>query len=242
MYSKPASNPGRDSLICLVLAIVTLVAFWPVGRFGFVNYDDWNYVLRNPNVQAGINVDSIRWAFFSTYSGNWHPVTWLSHMLDCILFGLKAGGHHWMNLGFHILNTGLLFLVLRRMTAAVWRCALVAGLFALHPLHVESVVWISERKDVLSGLFFMLTLLCYAKAVKGGKWQVTGTEEIVREPFMSRVTCHMSPFYWLAVCFFALGLMSKAMLVTLPFFLLLLDFWPLGRMSEFGVRNSELNK
>ncbi len=224
----------RDIFICLVLAGITLAGFWPAGRLGFTSYDDQEYVVKNPHVQAGITADSVGWAFTTTHTGNWHPVTWLSHMLDCQLFGLKASGHHGMNLGFHTANVVLLFLVLRRMSGAVWRSALVAALFAVHPLRVESVAWISERKDVLSGLFMMLTLLCYAKAVTSVRCQVSGAEKAIRPPIMSRVTGHVSLFYWLAVLFFALGLMSKPMLVTLPLILLLLDFWPLGRISGFG--------
>ena len=205
----------RESLIGIVLLVITLIAFWPVGHLGFILFDDHHYVTENPNVQAGITADSIRWAFTTTHAGNWHPVTWLSHMLDCQLFGLKASGPHWVNLGFHIANTLLLFLVLREMCGAVWRSAFVAALFALHPTHIQSVAWISERKDVLSAFFFLLTLLAYARYVEKSK---------VQSP-KSKV------FYGLALIFFALGLMSKPMLVTLPVILLLLDFWPLGRLS-----------
>ncbi len=254
----------RNLFICLLLAGITLFAFWPVGNLGFIVLDDPVYVSDNPNVQHGFTADSITWAFSTAHTGNWHPVTWLSHMLDYQLFGPKAAGHHWMNLALHIANTLLLFIVLGKMTALdsakdggpktlpwdpVWGSALIAALFALHPLRIESVAWISERKDVLSAFFFLLTLLCYATAVArgegrvaGGKGQGAENKALTSSPDSPLATRHPSLFYWLAVCFFALGLMSKPMLVTLPVILLLLDFWPLGRISEFGARSSELNK
>ena len=210
----------REIPIGLALAVITLVAFWPIGRLGFINYDDNFYVTKNPHVQAGITVEGIRWAFTAVDAGNWHPVTWLSHMLDCQLFGLKASGPHWVNLGFHIANTLLLYVVLRQMTQAVWRSVLVAALFALHPTHVQSVAWVSERKDVLSALFFMLTLLMYARYA---------APSLAQGP-KSKV------FHGLALMFFALGLMSKPMLVTLPVILLLLDFWPLKRFTIYDLR------
>jgi len=205
------------SAICLALVAVTLVAFWSVGQSDFVNYDDPLIVVENDPVRAGITPESVRWAFTSSQpSGNWQPVTWLSHMLDCQLFGLDPGRHHAVNLGFHVANTLLLFLLLRQMTGAIWRSALVAALFALHPMHVESVAWVAERKDVLSGFFAMLTLLMYARYVQQSK--VQGPRSKV--------------FRGLALVCFALGLMSKSMLVTLPVILLLLDFWPLGRFGS----------
>jgi tetratricopeptide (TPR) repeat protein len=209
----------REWLICLALIVITLTAFWPAGRLGFILYDDYGengYIVDNTNIQAGITFESIRWAFTTTQASNWHPVTWLSHMLDYQWFGLNAGGHHWMNLGFHLANTLLLFIVLREMTQTVWRSALVAALFALHPTHIQSVAWISERKDVLSGFFMMLTLWAWVRYVEKSK---------VQSP-KSKV------FYGLALGFFALGLMSKPMLVTLPVILLLLDFWPLRRVTS----------
>jgi tetratricopeptide (TPR) repeat protein len=243
MDTKQQNHPGRVSLICLALFVITLVAFWPVGRLGFILHDDHQYVTDNPNIQAGITAKSVGWAFTATQASNWHPVTWLSHMLDYKLFGLNASGHHWVNLGFHIANTLLLFIVLRQMTQAVWRSALVAALFALHPMRVESVAWISERKDVLSVFFAMLTLWAYARyaqRVTGGKWQVTGKEEVIPARDSTLDTRHSTFFYWLALGFFALGLMSKPMLVTLPVIMLLLDFWPLKRISDFGFRISDL--
>jgi Flp pilus assembly protein TadD len=239
----------REWLICLALSAITLIGFWPVGHLGFILFDDHHYVTENPNVQAGITADSIRWAFTTTRAGNWHPVTWLSHMLDFKLFGLNASGHHWVNLGFHIANTLLLFIVLRQMTQTVWRSALVAALFALHPMRVESVAWVSERKDVLSAFFFLLTLWAWVRyaqrqsrvepsslrsAAPGSRESSAGSGSLALDPR------HRILDYFLALLFFALGLMSKPMLVTLPVILLLLDFWPLGRISEFGVRSSDL--
>ncbi len=192
----------------LLVAAVTAV-YWPVHSYPFVSLDDHRYVVENLNVRRGVTYDGIVSAFTSVTAGNWHPVTMLSHMLDCQLFGVErgAGWHHAVNLALHAANTVLLFIVLLRMTGALWRSALVAALFGLHPLHVESVAWISERKDVLSTLFFMLTLLAYC--------------HYVRRPSILRYT---AVFVWLG-----LGLMSKPMLVTAPFVLLLLDYWPLGR-------------
>jgi tetratricopeptide (TPR) repeat protein len=226
----------RNFFICLLLAGLTLSAFWPVGHLGFIIYDDHGYVSENQHVQTGITADSVRWAFTSRDCSNWHPVTWLSHMLDCQLFGLNASGPHWVNLGFHLANTLLLFFVLRQMTAAVWCSAFVAALFALHPTHLQSVAWISERKDTLSAFFFLLTLWAYARYALGmtsGKWQVAGTKAVTPPPGPSPVTRHPSLFYGLALAFFILGLMSKPMLVTLPVILLLLDFWPLGRIADW---------
>jgi Flp pilus assembly protein TadD len=169
--------------------------------------DDELYVTANRQVQKGLTRESVAWAFTATHAANWHPLTWLSHMLDVELFGLRPGPHHLHSLLLHILNTLLLFLLLRRLTGALWRSALVAALFALHPLHVESVAWIAERKDVLSTLFWLLALAAWAAYARAPK---------------------VGP-YGLALALFALGLMAKPMLVTLPFTLLLLDFWPLGR-------------
>jgi Tfp pilus assembly protein PilF len=195
--------------VCLILVVTTLVAYWQVQHHGFVNYDDTQYVTNNPSVQDGLTVEGIIWAFTTGHVSNWHPLTWLSHMLDCHLYGLSPGGHHLTNVLFHIANTVLLFFVFRFMTGALWRPAIVAALFALHPLHVESVAWVAERKDVLSTLFWLLTMFAYA-------WYV-------KRPGVSKC---------LVVITFALGLMAKPMLVTLPFVLLLIDYWPLRR---FGV-------
>src|SRR5262249_52979849 len=216
-----AKNTRRTILTCLVFGAVTLAAYWPVFPNDFANYDDDNYILENPHVSTGLSWGNVVWAFQAFHASNWHPLTWLSHMLDCQIFGLNPTGHHVINLGLHIANTLLLFLLLKRVTGAFWRCALLAGAFALHPLHVESVAWVAERKDVLSGLFFLLTLWTYTSFVetKGPK----ATPETKRSSFRTGL------LYGLSLLLFALGLMAKPMLVTVPFVLLLWDFWPLGR-------------
>ena len=226
--------------ICLLLAVVTLAVYWPAVYCNFLNLDDTYYFTANRHVQTGLNPANIAWAFTTRYASNWHPLTWLSLMLDAELFGTGPFGPHFTNLLLHAANTVLLFLLLRRLTAATWRSAVVAALFALHPLHVESVAWVAERKDVLSTFFGLLALLCYAgyaRHMTGDTYRVTQTESIP-----SRVTCHVSRFYWLALLFFALGLMSKPMLVTLPFVMLLLDWWPLGRMSRVEGREPRVRR
>src|SRR5882762_2671643 len=160
-------NATRTVFICALLAILTCAAFWPVLGNGFVNYDDPEYVTENPHVQTGLTARNIRWAFTSQHGGNWHPLTSLSHMVDVQLFGLKAGWHHAVNLLFHVANVALLYLLLQGLTGQTWRSASVAALFAVHPLHVESVAWVAERKDVLSGFFGLLTLMAYAKYAVG---------------------------------------------------------------------------
>ncbi len=198
-------------LISLSLIVVTLAAFEQLRNHTFLNFDDNVYITQNRNVQSGLTLEGVIWAFTTTDAANWHPLTWLSHMLDCQLYGLNPSGHHLTNLVFHIASTLLLFLVLERMTGALWRSSFVAALFALHPLHVESVAWVAERKDVLSTFFWMLTMWTYV--------------HYVERPGFNR--------YLLVLLFFILGLLSKPMLVTLPFVLLLLDYWPLGRF-QFG--------
>lgn len=200
----------RERWISLALILLTLLVYGQVCSHDFINLDDQTYVIENPYVNGGLTIDGIRWAFIGSYASNWHPVTWLSHMTDCELFGLNPGGHHLVNLLFHLANTVLLFRVLTRMTRELWPSALVAALFALHPLHVESVAWVAERKDVLSTFFWMLTFWAYVR--------------YVNRPGTFR--------YLLALLFFLLGLMSKPMLVTLPFTLLLLDVWPLQRVGS----------
>jgi len=195
--------------VCLFLVLITLSAYWPVRHHDFINFDDNLYVYQNPNILSGITEESLAWSFsFQNKEKNyWHPLTWLSHMLDVELYGLDSGGHHLTNLVFHALNTVLLFMALNWMTGAIWRSAFVAILFALHPLNVESVAWVSERKNVLSTFFWMLTLLAY-------------THYTLRPRFRR----------YAGVCItFALGLMAKPMLATLPFALMLLDYWPLRR-------------
>jgi tetratricopeptide (TPR) repeat protein len=194
-------------LIIAGLILATVIAYEPIRNNEFVGYDDPAYITENPNVTGGITATSILWAFSKSHAGNWHPLTWLSHMLDYELYGLNPLGHHITNLIFHIANTLLLFLLLKKMTGAIWKSAFVAAAFALHPIHVESVAWAAERKDVLSGLFWMLTILAYVNYVK--------------KPDIKK--------YMLVILAFMMGLLSKPMVVTLPFVLLLLDYWPLNR-------------
>jgi len=195
--------------IYLLLTIATLTVFYPVQNHDFVNFDDQLYILDNPNVQAGLSLKSIYWALTSAHLCNWHPLTWVSHMLDYDLYGLNPKGHHLNNLLFHIANSLLLLAFLNRMTGALWRSVFVAALFALHPLHVEPVAWVSSRKDVLSTLFWLLTMWFYAYYTE--------------LPNLKR--------YFLVLLFFIFGLMSKPMLVTLPFVFLLLDYWPFRRFA-----------
>lgn len=198
-------------IVVLFLTITTVTAFWQVRNYEFVILDDDKYVTENSHVRDGLTWEGFVWAFTTMHANFWHPLTWISHMLDCELYGLDSGGHHFTNLLIHLANTLLLFLVLERMTGALWPSAFVAAMFALHPLHVESVAWVAERKDVLSTFFFVLTIGCYVRYVE--------------RPGINR--------YLLVLLSFALGLMAKPMLVTLPFVLLLLDYWPLGRF-KFG--------
>jgi len=231
------SHQGKVILLGLGLWLLVMLAFLPVLNNDFIFYDDPSYVTANPQVQSGVKWENIKWALGSTVGGNWHPLTWLSHMLDCQWFGLNPRGHHLTSLLLHAVNTVLVLLVLEGMTGALWRSFFVAAMFGLHPLHVESVAWVSERKDVLSAFFFLLTLWAYvryARGVTGGRCQLTGNGKTLPALFMSRFAFPVSLFYWLALFFFALGLMSKPMLVTLPFVLLLLDYWPLNRFEANG--------
>ena len=206
----PATHkPWWIAAICLVLVVVTVFAFRGVRSSDFLTCDDDYYVLENRQVQQGLTVQSITWAFTNYHLGNWHPLTWISHMVDWRLYGQNPGGHHVTNMYLHAANALLLFLLLIYMTGFLWRSAMVAFLFALHPAHVESVAWVAERKDVLCAFFWFAALLAYA-------WYV-------RRPSWKR--------YVLVVCCFACGLMSKPMAVTLPFTLLLLDYWPLRRIT-----------
>jgi tetratricopeptide (TPR) repeat protein len=223
---------GAALCYCL-LALITLAVFLPVVEARFVAFDDTFYLTDNPKVQAGLTWESVRWAFTHCHAANWHPLSWLSHMLDCQLYGLRPAGHHLTSLLFHTANTLLLFGLLKYLTGAFWRSAFVAALFALHPLHVESVAWVSERKDVLSTFFFLLTLWAYARYAGVSRVQSLESGECPPSaaPHAPRVSRHASLFYLLALCLFAMGLMSKPMLVTVPFVLLLLDYWPLGRLQ-----------
>jgi tetratricopeptide (TPR) repeat protein len=207
-------------LICLALAILTVITFWPLKDCGFINLDDNTYVYENAYVQSGLNGNSIGQAFSSELverSSNWHPLTWLSLMLDYQIFGLNPSGYHLMNLLFHVMNTILLFLIFHRMTKKLWPSAFVACLFAIHPLRVESVAWIAERKDVLSTFFWMLTIGAYSYYVE--------------QPGFRR--------YFFVLLFFILGLMAKPMVITLPFVLLLLDYWPLRRFQQIKPADPE---
>jgi tetratricopeptide (TPR) repeat protein len=213
-------------LACAVLAAVTLALYWPVTRCEFIHFDDPQYVTENTAVAQGLHWQGVAWAFRANEQANWHPLTWLSHMLDVQLFGLRAPAHHLVNVGFHVANALFLFLVLLRLTGTIWRCLFVAALFALHPLHVESVAWIAERKDVLSTFFGLLSLWAYA--CYAGKSKVAAD---AATQHATRNTQHVSRLYLLSLLLFALSLMSKPTLVTFPFLLLLLDFWPLQRLS-----------
>ena len=213
--------------ICLALTVGTFALYCPLLWHGFLNYDDEDYILNNSHVNSGLTWSGIIWAFKSGYAANWHPLTWISHMLDCQLFGLHPSGHHLVNMLFHTANTLLLFVLLNQLTGAIWRSAFVAALFAWHPLHVESVAWAAERKDVLSAFFWMLTLLAYARYVNAQAGR-----------HFSRAVVH----YLLALLLFACALMSKPMVVTLPFVLLLLDFWPLQRLNFSNVPKLFLEK
>jgi tetratricopeptide (TPR) repeat protein len=242
-------NPmSRPRLIGLLLALVTLVAYLPVVRDSFSNFDDGNYVTNNRTVQNGLTWAGIQWAFTTWDASNWHPLTWLSHMLDCELFGLNAGAQHYVNVLFHTANAVLLFLLLLRLTGlrpgtkagtsspppgALWPAAFVAALFAWHPLHVESVAWIAKRKNVLCTFFGLLTLLAYTRYVQNSESRSQTLETEGKRLPTSVLGLPVSGFYWLALFFFALGLMAKPMLVTLPFVMLLLDYWPLQRFPLF---------
>jgi tetratricopeptide (TPR) repeat protein len=204
------TNYFQQFWICAALTLITVAVFYEVCTYDFVDYDDILYVTGNPNIQAGITPKTIKWAFTTDYACFWHPLTWLSYLLDWQLFGSKPAGYHLTNLIFHVVNTVLMFIVLTQMTHRVWPSAFVAAMFALHPLHVESVAWIAERKDVLSTFFWMLTMWAYLRYVK--------------RPGVTR--------YLLTLLTFALGLMAKPMLVTLPVVLLLLDYWPLARTLQ----------
>ncbi|HEV2330380.1 MAG TPA: tetratricopeptide repeat protein [Verrucomicrobiae bacterium] len=252
---------SRPRFIGLLLALLTLAVYLPVARHGFILYDDGDYVTENPMVRNGLTLAGIKWAFTTFHSANWHPITWLSHMVDCQLFGLNPAGPHCVNALLHASNTVLVFALwlqlLRRRpetgtnispddNGAIWQAAFIAALFAVHPLHVESVAWIAERKDILSTFFGLLALGCYVRYARG-KWEsfsssssssssnkssssslnaaIANPQSAIRNPQW---------VYGLALVFFALGLMSKPMLVTWPFVMLLLDYWPLHRFIASG--------
>lgn len=209
--SRQNSYAGFIALLCVLLVVIILAVYMQVGSHQFLNFDDGTYVTNNPHVVNGISGENIVWAFTSVQAYNWHPVTWLSHMADAQLYGLNPRGHHLTNVAIHTISALILFLLLLRVTSALWQSLFVAALFALHPLHVESVAWVAERKDVLSAFFWFLTLFIYSGYVAEKK----------------------SSLYVLSLFFFVLGLMSKPMLVTLPLIMLLMDYWPLGR-CQYG--------
>jgi len=219
----------RTFWAALLLALFTLVVFWPAIRSEFTCYDDPDYVTHNPHVQAGLTWPGLSWAFGRLHGEQtyWHPLAWVSHMADCQLFGLNPVGHHLVNVLLHVLNTVLVFLVFGRMTGVFWRSLVLAALFALHPLQVDTVAWVAERKNLLSTLFWLLTMWAYVRYTDGGRMN----GERGREPPASRLTRRAACYYVLALLFFALGLMCKPVLVTLPFVLLLLDYWPLERLQ-----------
>jgi Flp pilus assembly protein TadD len=215
------SNQKHILLFILAgIAITTLVAYEPIRHNGFVSYDDASYITENPNVTGGISAQSVKWALTKSYAVNWHPLTWLSHMTDCQLFGLNPTGHHLVSVAIHIANALLVFGIFRSLGGAIWLSAFIAGVFALHPVQVESVAWAAERKTVLSGLFWLLTMAVYIR--------------YTRQPRLSR--------YLLVLAVFGLCIMTKPVVVTLPFTLLLLDYWPLERVRWEHQANSKTNQ
>jgi protein O-mannosyl-transferase len=217
--------------LAVILFGLVLGVFYPITRGDFINYDDDVYVTANYHVQHALSTQQLVWAFTNVDAANWHPLTWLSHIMDFQLYGMKPGGHHFTSVALHALNTVLLFVVMRMMTGAVWRSVAVALLFGLHPLRVESVAWISERKDVLSGTFWLLAMWAYTRYAQGLK--IEGSKFKI--------------YYGLALGFFICGLMSKPMAVTLPFVLLVMDWWPLDRIhglqfAILGLRRDKLQK
>src|SRR5581483_3921596 len=210
----------KTAAIGVGLVVLTWCVFGQVLWFDFVGYDDALYVADNAAVNHGLTTAALKWAFTHIHAANWHPLTWLSHMIDCQIFGLNPAGHHFVNVLLHSISVLLLFFVLKSMTGSVGRSAVVAGLFAVHPLHVESVAWVAERKDVLSGVFFMATLATYT-------WY-TRARSLAR--------------YALVCAVFACGLMAKPMLVSVPIVLLLVDFWPLQRLEKQTFRKCVLEK
>jgi len=216
MRRRSASDrrPATPWWICAGLVLATLLIYAQTAAHPFINFDDPQYVAENPPVTRGLTPDGLAWAWRATHAGNWHPLTWLSHMLDVELFGLDPGAHHMVSVAFHAANAVLLFLALHMMTGALWRSAIVAALFAVHPAHVESVAWVAERKDVLSTFFWLLAMIAYARYAGAPS----------------------RPRYLLVAGATAAGLLAKPMVVTLPFVLLLLDYWPLGRAARTPAR------
>lgn len=213
-----SSREMRVVICSLVLAAATLAFYNPIIHSRFIDFDDSSYILKNPHVQGGLTWGTVKWAFTTFREGNWHPLTWLSHALDCQVFRLNPVGHHYTNLLLHAINAVLLFLLLRQATGLTWPSLVVGALFALHPVNVESVAWAAERKNVLSMLFFLLALHAYDRYARTGRRHL---------------------YLWVAVCF-AFGLMAKPQIVTLPFVLLLWDYWPLQRMGRGPVAGEAL--
>lgn len=207
---NPKTQSWQACGICVLLVLMVFAVFGQTARFDFVGYDDQLYVFQNPTVEKGLSIKAVGWAFTHSQVSNWIPLTTLSHMLDCQVFGLRPGWHHFVNVMWHAASTVLLFLVLRAMTGSIWRSAFVAALFGVHPLRAESVAWVSERKDVISGFFFILAIGAYVRQVRKPSWAG----------------------YTAVVLLFTLGLLAKSMVATLPFVLLLLDYWPLGRLRN----------
>jgi len=207
---KNASTVCKIIVLCIALVVITLSLYIQVRNHEFISYDDGKYVSDNQHVARGLTANNIVWAFTTVYASNWHPITWLSHMADVHLYGMDPGGHHLTNVGIHSLSSLILLLLLFRVTGSLWQSSFVAAMFALHPLHVESVAWVAERKDVISTLFLFITLFLYSEYVVKRKLTL----------------------YILTLFSFVLGLMSKPMLVTLPIILLLMDYWPLGRYQH----------
>jgi len=215
-------SPDRRRLAAIgaVLVVGTFVIYLQVRDFQFLAYDDYHYIQGNPHVEGGLSGDAIAWAFTATHASNWHPITWLSHMVDVEVFGLDAGKHHLVNVVLHAVNAVLLLFLLFQMTGSPWKSGFAAALFAMHPLHVESVAWVSQRKDVLCALFCLLSLRAYVGyATRGGIGRYLGS-----------------------LAFFVLALLSKPMAVTLPLVFLLLEFWPLGRLGTVPPENGELTR
>jgi len=258
--TKKSAALRADWFIIPLLIAVTLAVFWPVQGHGFLAYDDDAYVYDNPHVNTGLTIANIRWALTAMEAYNWHPLTWISHMVDVQLYGLDPAGHHRTNLLLHLANIVLLFLVLRRMTRSAWRSALVAALFAVHPLHVESVAWVAERKDVLSTFFMLLTIQAYLRYIEAIPYAYVnglrsshsnlqagmevGRQKTEDRSQKSEVGGRRSEVgnsgairfkhYLPVVLLYSMGLMSKPMVISLPLLLLLLDYWPLGRMRTEG--------
>ena len=211
------SSPGRRTLVLsLALVLLTVLVYWPVSNNAFINFDDNHYITENAHVRSGLSWDTVKWAFVTNDAANWHPLTWLSHALDCELFGLNPAGHHFMNVLLHALNVVLLFLVLQSLTGFTWRSLIVATLFSVHPLNVESVAWAAERKTLLSTMFFLLAVWAYCS--------------YVRRPSLAR--------YLGVAALFVLALMSKPQVITFPILLLLLDYWPLRRVRFYTTESN----